>query len=177
MRGKIKDFTLGLDRRQFISFELTGENRPEYDKLKDCADLDIEVKKHREKRSLDSNALLWKLIGEIATVIRNDKWAVYLMMLKRYGRYTHIVVKRDVVEAMKSQWREIEEVGEITVNGKEAVQLLCYFGSSTLNTQEFSVLLDGVISEAKELGIETASPEEVERMMDYERRMEKNKRS
>jgi len=137
---------------------------PEYEKLKDCEKLRIEAKKYRNRRSLDANALLWKMIGEIASMLRADKWDIYLQMLKRYGKYTYIVVKPNVVEAVKKQWREIEEIGEVNVNGVKAVQLLCYFGSSTLDTKEFSILLDGVISEAKELGIETLAPEELERM-------------
>ena len=74
-------------------------------------------------------------------------------MLKRYGKFDYVIVKEKAVEAMKRQWRELEEVGEISVNGQKAVQLLCYYGSSTYDTKEFSVLLDGVISEMKEIGL------------------------
>ena len=42
--------------------------------------------------------------------------------------------------------------------------MLCYFGSSTYDTKEFSVLLDGVISEMREMGIQTPTSEEMERM-------------
>ena len=44
------------------------------------------------------------------------------------------------------------------------IQLQCYFGSSTYNTKEMSVLIDGIVYEAKELGIETLPPDELERM-------------
>ena len=56
--------------------------------------LDISLKKHREKRSLNANALLWKCLGDIAVVLRSDKWAVYLEMLKRYGLFTYVCVNR-----------------------------------------------------------------------------------
>ena len=65
---------------------------------------------------------------------------------------------------MKKQWRESEEVGEIDVNGEKAVQMLCYYGSSTYDTREMSVLIDGVVSECKELDIETISPTELREM-------------
>ena len=55
---------------------------------------------------------------------------------------------------MQAQWRETEIVGEITVNGKPAVQMLVYFGSSTYNSQEFGKLLDGTISELQEMGLQ-----------------------
>ena len=136
-----------------------------YDQLKD-KDLNIEIKQFREKRSLNANRLFWDCLGEIATALRTDKWSIYLQMLKRYGKYTYICVKPNVVEAVKNQWRECEEIGEIDINGQKSIQLLCYFGSSTYDSKEFSVLLDGVISEMKEMGLTTPSDEEFERVIE-----------
>ena len=123
----------------------------------------FDVTEHREKRSKDANALLWACLGELAGALRSDKWAVYLQMLKRYGTYTYICVKPKAVEAVKKQWRESEEIGTINIDGEEAVQMLCYFGSSTMNSKEFSILLDGVISEMKEMGLDTPADRELER--------------
>ncbi len=134
----------------------------------------FEVKEHKEKRSLNANGLLWKCLGEMAEALHTDKWQVYLKMLKRYGKYTYICVKPHVVEAVKKQWRECEEIGEIEINGQKAVQLLCYFGSSTYNTKEFSVLLDGVISEMKEMGLETPMSEDMQRALKQLERSQKS---
>ena len=113
----------------------------------------FDLSPHKEKRSLNQNALLWEMLGQIASALRTDKWDVYLQMLKRYGTYTYICVKPNAVEAIKKQWREVEEIGRGTLNGQEAVELLCYFGSSTMSGHEFSVLLDGVKSEMQEMGL------------------------
>ena len=123
----------------------------------------FDITEHKEKRSRDANALLWACLGEIAGALRSDKWTVYLQMLKRYGKYTYICVKPKVVEAVKRQWRECEEIGRVNINGQEAVQMLCYFGSSTYDSKEFSILLDGVISEMKEMGIDTPADRELKR--------------
>ena len=128
--------------------------------------LRIEAKKYSKKRSLDANGMLWSCLGSIASAIGTDKWDVYLKMLKRYGKYTHICVKPSVVEAMKLQWRECEVVGEIDINGQKAVQMLCYFGSSTYNTKEFSVLLDGVISEMKEMKLTVPPTRDMQRALE-----------
>ena len=133
---------------------------PEYEKLKDCEKLRIEAKKYRKRRSLDANAYLWVLLQKLAEVLRTDKWSVYLQMLKRYGQFTYIVVKPGAVEAVKKQWRECRGNRRIEVNGTKAVQMLCYCGSSTYDTKQMSVLIDGVVSECEELGIETLSPTE-----------------
>src|SRR5699024_11229481 len=120
--------------------------------------------RYRKKRSLNANAYLWVIIGKMAEVLRADKWDIYLMMLKRYGKYTYIVVKPNVVEAVKKQWREVEELGKIEINGQVGVQLLCYFGSSTYDAREMAILIDGVVSECKELDIETLPPHEIKRL-------------
>lgn len=134
----------------------------------------FEIKEHKEKRSNNANKLLWDCLGDIAVALRADKWDVYLMMLKRYGKYTYICAKPNAVEDIKKQWRECEEIGEIDINGQKAVQLLCYFGSSKYNTKEFSVLLDGVISEMKEMGLETPMSEDMQRALKQLERSQKN---
>jgi len=137
---------------------------PEYEKLKNCKKLRIKAVQYREKRSLDANAYLWVLLQKLAEMLRTDKWSVYLQMLKRYGQFTYIVVKPGAVEAVKKQWRECEKIGEIEVNGTKAVQMLCYYGSSTYDTKEMSVLIDGVVSECKDLDIEVLPPDELRKM-------------
>ncbi len=162
--GIVQDFETGKYR---VTFEI-NEGLPIVNTLQNLfhTKLSLSAKKHREKRSLDANGLLWHCLGKIAEALHTDKWEVYLLMLKRYGKYTYICVKPNMVEAMKKQWRECEVVGEIDINGKEAVQMLCYFGSSTLDTKEFSVLLDGVIGEMKEMGLETPLSQDMKRALD-----------
>ena len=125
----------------------------------------FDISEHKEKRSLSANGLLWSCLGEIAAALRTDKWDVYLQMLKRYGTYTYICVKPNMVEAVKKQWRECEELGHVDIKGQDSVQMLCYFGSSTMTSKEFSVLLDGVISEMKELGLLTPSEKDLDRAL------------
>ena len=102
---------------------------------------------------------------KIAEVLHTTKDEVYLEMLSRYGVFTHIIVKPNVVDRVKAEWRTVRELGEVTINGKTGIQLQCFFGSSTYDSKEFSVLLDGVIHEAEELGIETLGQAEADRMI------------
>lgn len=165
LTGRLKDMAFSRSNKQIISIEVNEDFREEFDTLAGY-DLDIEIKKHSKKRSLNANALLWHCLADIATAIKSDKWTVYLQMLKRYGTFTYICVKPTAVEAFKQMWRECEEIGEVTINNQKAVQLLCYFGSSTYDSHDFSVLLDGVISEMKEMGLTTPADEELERVIE-----------
>lgn len=166
--GKVEGVVKNWSTNQYqITFSVNEESAIEQiDNIMKCDKLSIKATKYRQKRSLDANGLLWLCLGRIASDLRTDKWDVYLEMLKRYGQYTYIVVKEKVVEQVKQQWRECEVVGEIEVNGQKAIQMLCYFGSSTYNSKEFSVLLDGVISEMQEMGLETPTSSELKRVME-----------
>ena len=166
--GKLQGISKNWQNGKFlVSFEVNENLTQEtIESLQRCEKLSITAKQFRKKRSLDANALLWSCLGEIAAALRTDKWEVYLQMLKRYGKYTYICVKPNVVDAMKAQWRECEEIGKIDINGKEAVQMLCYFGSSTYDSKEFSVLLDGVISEMREMGLQTPTSGDMKRALE-----------
>jgi len=133
--------------------------------------LDVEIKPHREKRSITSNGALWLLMGRIANAIDSRPDEVYLEMLKKYShKFTHIIAKADAVEEIKEQWRTVVELGPLEVNDSDGVQLRCYFGSSTMNSKQFSTLLTGVISECKELGLETLRDGQFDRIMEqYEK--------
>ena len=126
--------------------------------------LKLIVKLYRKARSLNANAYAWLLIGKIAEILKVDKEKIYLTMLQRYGVFTHIVVKPNLVDRVQEEWRTSKVLGEVTVNGQTGVQIQCYFGSSTYSTKEMSVLIDGIVSECKEMNIETETPEELARL-------------
>lgn len=148
-----------------ITFTCDDESAlQEIDEIKD-AKLNIVVKKHRNKRSLDSNAYAWVLMQKIAEQVGKSKWEVYLDMLQRYSKaFTHLIVKPNAVEAVMNMYRTTIDLGEIVVNGQRGHQLQVYFGSSTFNTDEMKVFLTGIIETAKEMGIQTETPEEIARM-------------
>lgn len=165
--GELKGIVRDWNTNQFnITFSINESSVVnEIDKLKDCK-LSIKAVKHREKRSLDSNAYAWVLMQKIAEAVNSDKWSIYLECLKKYSRsFSHVIVKPEAVEKMKELYRTCVDLGEISVNGITGHQLQVYYGSSTFNTKEMSVFIDGIVSECKGLGIETLAPEELERMM------------
>lgn len=149
-----------------VTFQMDSDVSPELSEYDESTPLRITAKKWREKRSLNANGLLWHCIDQIAQVLHTDKWQVYMELLKVHGKFTYILVHKEAVDAVKSLWRECEEIGEVDVHGKKAVQLLCYYGSSTYDTKEFSVLLDDTIDEMKNLGLEPPPSSEMRRSLE-----------
>jgi hypothetical protein len=122
----------------------------------------FEVKEHKEKRSLNANAYAWSLITKIADALRTSKEECYLEMLKRYGQ-SEIVSVLSCID-VSGYFKYYEPLATATLQGKEFTHYKIFKGSSEYTTLEMAVLIDGIVSEAKELGIETIPPKEIERL-------------
>ena len=120
----------------------------------------FEIKEHKLKRSLNSNSYCWVLITKIADVLRTDKEQVYLTMLKRYGQSELVSVLSNI--NISGYFKYYEVAGTSTLNNKEFTHYKVFKGSSEYDTREMSVLIDGIVSEAKQMGIETLPPDEIE---------------
>lgn len=130
-----------------------------------------EVREKRDKRSLNANNYAWLLMDKIAKhpSIRSSKDEVYLRMLEKYGVFVYHPVLPEQVATIEKVYRIAINRGVawlMTQKGKwvKTYQMQCYKGSSLYDTKEMADFIDGIVSEAKELGIETETPEEIERM-------------
>ena len=119
-------------------------------------------------RSKDANAYAWELMGQMADLLHTDKDSVYLEMLKRYGQQFVVKVPNKSVEMFKRQYKYCEQ-HETLAPEERAQYYRVYLGSSTYTTKEMSVLIDGIVSECKDLGIETMTPEELARIKEEPR--------
>ena len=122
----------------------------------------FEIKPYRQKRSLNANSYAWVLINEIANRLRTSKDEVYLEMLKRYGQSKVISVLSEIDISRFVKY--YEEIGKGHVEGKEFTHYRCFIGSSEYDSREMAILIDGIVDEAKELGIDTLPTTAMERM-------------
>ena len=148
--------TLTLEVNERNDFEIL------LDEMRDKDKLSIEVKTYREKRSLNANAYAWLLIGKIADILRAGKDEIYLKCLKRYGQSELISVLSHV--PIGNYVKYYEEAGESKLNGKDFTHYRVYKGSSEFDSREMSIFIDGVVSEAKDLGIQTETPNQIAEM-------------
>ena len=124
--------------------------------------LDIKVDQHKEKRSLNANNYAWKIMTEIGNLTRQSKEDVYLTMLKRYGQSEMVSVLAGIPFGKYVKY--FDEVGESELKGKLFKHYRVYQGSSEFTTEEMTIFLDGVVSEAKDLGIPTETPDQLAKM-------------
>lgn len=122
----------------------------------------FEIKELKPKRSLTANAYYWALLNQLANVLRFDNQKLHFMMLQRYGQY-EVVSVLSSIEA-KGYFRYYEPIGRGVINNKEFTHYKVYKGSSEMNSKEFSILLDGLVSECNEQNIVTLTKSEREQL-------------
>mgnify|MGYP002094016092 FL=1 len=163
-----------------LTFELESDVSSSIDKMKDKP-LRIIAKQWREKRSLDANAYYWVLLSRLAEMAGISKPRAHNLMLRRYGQNLMIagqmayLVVPDTTEAeetaLEAETFHIRPTSQVK-QGKDGKAYRTYTvlaGSSTYDTKEMSELINGLVAECKEQGIETLPPEELARMMaEYE---------
>lgn len=132
---------------------------------------DLTVKEHRKKRSLDANAYAWVLIGKLADEMRIPPTVVYNNAIQNIGgNYEVIPIREEAVEKFKEVWTKqglgwpCVDMGPSKIQGYR--NLRAYYGSSTYDTRQMSMLIDALIQDCKALDIETLSEEKLSAMMD-----------
>lgn len=138
-------------------------------------EIDIDIKEHKEKRSLNANAYFHKLVDELRQKLKISFAACKNHLITSYGQLEYI---GDVPAVIKTniepeRMREIETLHCLPIAVKEveegAYWYRLYRGTHTYNSREMAMLIDGTIEECKEQGIETMTPNELERLKGYER--------
>lgn len=167
MRGRLIDLSAGIaDGRQRLTIALDGDARELFDALKD-ADVSVEIKKYRRKRSLDANAYAWVVRDKLAAALGLTKIEVYQSCIREIGGVSETVcVQENAVDNLIQVWRHnglgwIAETMPSRIKG--CVNVILYYGSSTYDTKQMSALIDSIVADCKLAGVETATPDEIEK--------------
>lgn len=175
-RGRFSNAVRDLkDNGILVTFSVDSFPLSNLDKLQDKT-LSIKTTEKKNKRSLDANAYYWQLLTQLADKLGYSKPYLHNLMLRRYGRpmiidgsMLYIVLPDSDAgerEAEESETYHIKPTSEVKEgkNGSYRTYIMLR-GSSTYDTKEMSVLIDGLVQECKEQGIDTLPPEELDRMM------------
>lgn len=168
MVGEISDLSLDFKTRKTkVTFLIDGD--PSSIEKFQNNKLNIDIKKYRPRRSLDANAYMWVLLGKIQDVVDIPKETIYRDLIKYIGSYEVIPIKNEAVEKFRDAWSK-NGLGWVTDTVKSKLDgftnVVAYYGSSTYDTKEMSRLIDLVIQECNQLGIETKTDEEIKALME-----------
>jgi len=160
-----------------LTFEFEDDVRNCIDEIQDIP-LAITIKKYRAKRSLDANAYYWQLLTKLADRLKISNPCMHNILLRRYGQLEEIGGKIAYViipdsedsenKALEAETFHIKPTTEVNtgVDGTTYRTYKMLRGSSTYDTKEMSRLIDGLVAECREQGIDTLPPDEFNRMMD-----------
>ena len=142
-----------------------------YDELHQAEKLSINIGKYREKRSNDANAYFWVLCGKLAAKTKQNKIDIYRELIRGIGDNFEILpIRNDAVDKFVTNWgkdgngkKRLGWICDILGDSKlEGYTNVCaYYGSSTYDSKQMSDLIDGIIFECKEQGIQTMTPDQI----------------
>lgn len=118
----------------------------------------FEIKEYKEKRNLDQNAKYYKLLNELALTLKIGTEELHFEMLKNYSvRYQILIPKETELRGIKYY-----ELKKTIKKGNKLFNIYeVYVPSHELKTDEFAMLLNGLIEECREQNLEVRSPSEI----------------
>lgn len=134
----------------------------------------VEIKEYRPRRSLDANAYLWLLLGRLAAKLSMPDAPVtpediYREAIRGVGdNYDITPIRDNALGHWTANWEShgpgwlCDNLGPSKHPGYTNV--MNYYGSSVYDKAQMARLIDIVVDECKEQGIETMTPEELARL-------------
>ena len=114
-----------------------------------------ECNKAKRKRTLTQNSYYWALLSELAGALGLSNDELHFQLLKRYSTPQPFVTFKNVDVSKFMRYYEKRAEND------RCISYLFYTPSSEMDTKEFKRLLDGLISECQEVGINTMNADEL----------------
>ena len=183
MRGIIKGISghhIWIESKSPVTFAINTE-------------VDIDIKEHKKKRSLNANSYYWELLGQLSRKLNISSARIHNMYLRQFFPHNvyydargsiNLILKTDTdqteniiledrmhhympcpVSYLPSNLPKHIDIAD----GVRGIWYIELYGSSQFNSSEMAQLIDLLITDCKEQNIETMTPYELERLKGYER--------
>lgn len=125
----------------------------------------------RKKRSLDANSYAWVLLNQLSEKLRIPAEEIYRAMLRKIpGLSITLIMKDGAVEPFTKLWGKHGLGWQCGVVDKgcslEGYSIIkCYKGSSEYTPSQMHLLLDTIVQDCRQYGIETRTPEEIDSLI------------
>lgn len=165
-KGRLVDHVMLANGEQRLTIQTRDDLRGLYDQLHND-EVSTDVKKYRKPRSMDANAYFHLLVNRIAAVVGASDDEVKRELVVKYGTL-ETDESGSAIGAMLPASADADKVYPYTrcyksmeLNGKSYRCYLLYKRTRDMDSAEMSRLIDGTISEAKQLDIETMTPDQL----------------
>lgn len=155
------------DKKAVISIKLKNNSDLKVIESIFNKDIEIEIKEHKEKRSLSANSYAWVLINLLAEKLNIPAVEVYREYVKDLNVCKQMTLPKEEYSTLKTAWNMLGLgwlVEQLDITSKDEIIANFYYGSSTYNSKQMARLIDNIIQDCKENGIEILPPEELKRM-------------
>jgi hypothetical protein len=125
---------------------------------------EVDLKRRHKDRTLNQNAMLWKLIGDISLKEngkrnRETDMEIYRRILKLSGASVEVFsIRKDALPGFIRKTKPIFSAHEVamewTSKGTEWVMVYGYYGTSQMDTSEMGKVIDRTLEYAAEIGLD-----------------------
>lgn len=146
-----------------VMLMIPASHNNELAKIKNDKEYDIEIKEKRKHRSLNANNYMWRICQKIADELSKNQYIskedVYKKAIKDCSHFSYVPVREDAVERYIQIW-QAHGIGWIAEDAGECKSLqgyhniMCYHGSSVYTVSEMQRLIDCLVDECHQLGIQ-----------------------
>lgn len=177
-QGKLASSAILAGNVTSVILDIYGDHVAELGALRDKP-LAVEIKPHRQRRSLDANALCWALCSQIGQALSPPlaREEVYRRAIRAVGPCEHLLIREDALEDFARAYGcngigwFVLKVGDAPLRGY--CEALAYQGSSSYDTKAMSVLIDYLVDEAEQMELPIAiERREIEKIKEQWRKIQ-----
>ncbi len=169
MKATLHDLSFTMDGAQVISFRTTEDCRALYEQLKG-RELTVTAKKFHKARSLNANAYAWVLLDQLAEKMHTAKESLYRGYVRNIGgNNDNLLMSDEAAGRFCIAWQSygLGWVTDVKPSGAKGMSLVtAYYGSSTYDTAQMARLIDLIVQDCRNVGIETRDPNDIESMLE-----------
>lgn len=116
--------------------------------------LDIKIEPHSDLKTNAENNYWWVCIQQLARKRHQDKWDLYLEMLRKYGQGEYREIRADAYRHLKNVWREVQIVGQHIDEDELIYECILYYGISQYSKAEMAEMIDCILDEMVSEGLQ-----------------------
>lgn len=170
MIGRISNLSVDLKGNAIMTVTLHDVAESTWKVLQKCADehkANIRITRVKKDRSLNANSYMWVLCERIADAVNSTRKEIYCQAVRECGPYVDLRIDAKAVNAFRRVWHDrgigwtTDLFDAVSTESGAYVMVRAYYGSSTYDTKQMSRIIDFLVTEAKDLGLETMTPDEL----------------